>query len=92
MEKGKQMRWNDKKIYDWAKAGGVKPFNPERINPASIDLCVGEYYRFPTQAGWSKMLPIPTDGVLFHVSDFLLLHTWEYIKIPTYDVGDLCLK
>ena len=34
----------DFRLTEWAKAGGVKPFDPRCINPASIDLRLGHLW------------------------------------------------
>lgn len=41
------MIWNDVKISQWAAAGGVTPFEPACVNPASIDLRLGNKIREP---------------------------------------------
>ena len=41
------MVWNDKRILDWAQAGGVTPFDATCVNPASLDLRLGDLIREP---------------------------------------------
>lgn len=41
------MIWNDKRIFNWASAGGVTPFDESCVNPASLDLRLGNRVRFP---------------------------------------------
>ena len=41
------MVWNDKRISDWAQAGGVTPFDAACVNPASLDLRLGRQIRHP---------------------------------------------
>ena len=41
------MVWNDKRISDWAQAGGVTPFDATCVNPASLDLRIGDLIRVP---------------------------------------------
>lgn len=35
----------DHKIIDWASEGGIRPFCVDNVNPASIDLRLGRYWR-----------------------------------------------
>ena len=48
------MVWNDKRISDWAQAGGVTPFDAACVNPASLDLRLGDLIREPHQV-WLDM-------------------------------------
>lgn len=41
------MIWNDSKITAWATSGGVTPFEPACVNPASLDLRLGNLIRQP---------------------------------------------
>lgn len=81
---------NDEQITEWALAGGVKPFDPSLVNPASIDLRWSGKSRCAYHWGWSEtenqneLLVIP--GLLY------LLDTIEYVDIPTYACGILSLK
>lgn len=86
------MFWSDKKIFEWASAGGVKPFDPNLVNPASIDLRLGSGYRRPSTNDWSTLQFMPKAGIRIYNGNFLLLHTWEYIEIPENTVGMLFLK
>lgn len=88
------MFWSDKRIIDWASSGGISPYNPELVNPASIDLRLGHYYRKPSPlAGvWSKAFDFPEDGLLLPPGGFFLLHTLEYIRIPENAVAFLYMK
>lgn len=43
------MIWNDRRIYEWAATGGVTPFAEDCINPASLDLRLGNTIRIPCQ-------------------------------------------
>jgi deoxycytidine triphosphate deaminase len=45
------MIWNDKKILEWAQAGGVTPFDAACVNPASLDLRLGNTILIPRR-GW----------------------------------------
>lgn len=41
----------DRQIRSWAKMGGLKPFDPELVNPASINLRVGPTAKIETPNG-----------------------------------------
>lgn len=48
------MVWNDAKITEWAQAGGVTPFDAACVNPASLDLRLGNLIREPDRT-WYDM-------------------------------------
>lgn len=93
------MFWNDVRLKKWAEDGGVNPFDPETINPASIDLRWSGRARifvppalcdFGGNEGWSD---IKEFGELRLIPGFLyLLDSREYVSIPTTCVGWLALK
>ena len=41
------MIWNDERIAQWASNGGVTPFDAACVNPASLDLRLGDEIRHP---------------------------------------------
>ena len=41
------MIWNDRRIREWAETGGVTPYAPDLVNPASLDLRLGGMIRRP---------------------------------------------
>lgn len=41
------MIWNDEAITKWAEEGGVTPFDEKLVNPASLDLRLGDHIRLP---------------------------------------------
>lgn len=43
------MIWNDRLISEWASAGGVTPYAEGLVNPASLDLRLGNKIRIPCQ-------------------------------------------
>lgn len=51
------MVWNDKKIADWASSGGVTPFDETLVNPASLDLRLGNTIREPHKL-WNTLSEI----------------------------------
>jgi len=48
------MIWNDNMIRDWASNGGVTPFDDNMVNPASLDLRLGDELREPHPI-WGQM-------------------------------------
>lgn len=51
------MVWNDVRISEWAQSGGVTPFDAACVNPASLDLRLGNQIREPSRR-WSVMSEI----------------------------------
>jgi dCTP deaminase len=86
------MIWNDIKLAMWGTAGGITPYNGEFVNPASIDLCLGNKYRVPEIDKWSEIHRIPHSGVTLNPNEFILLHTFETVRIPTDATAFLYLK
>lgn len=96
------MIWNDQMIREWAQAGGVTPFEDGCVNPASLDLRLGNMIRAPHKA-WSyyipdgaigkgsspsKMWQEPTefDRFVLQPGQLVLCHSLEFTTIP----GDAC--
>lgn len=48
------MIWNDRLINEWAQAGGIVPFAEDCVNPASLDLRLGDLIREPHEI-WSYL-------------------------------------
>lgn len=86
------MFWNDEKLREWAKNNGIIPYEPELINPASIDLRIGEHCCMPIEPGWTDPIKIPKEGILLHSNQLYLLHTYEYTRIPTNAIALIYLK
>ncbi len=59
------MIWNDAAITKWASNGGVTPFDPKLVNPASLDLRMGNVIREPHSI-WSYLSEIDIDR---HIAD-----------------------
>lgn len=55
------MIWNDTKLIQWAASGGVTPFDKAMVNPASLDLRLGNTIREPHQI-WSIISPADIDA------------------------------
>lgn len=74
-------------IRKWAENGGIWPYNPAHVNPASIDLCIGD-----------KFVDLESD-CRFTLSEItitpgqaILASTFEWIRMPTNAAGVLYLK
>jgi deoxycytidine triphosphate deaminase len=54
------MIWNDRKIYEWASTGGVTPYANDLVNPASLDLRLGNMIRRPDPI-WDRLSTVDID-------------------------------
>ena len=80
---------NDYLLRIWAEKN-VEPYDPECINPASIDLKLGDKF---IDLSLNKTYDILPDFVLvIRPGDAILATTLEYIKVPTSCAGVLYLK
>lgn len=90
------MVYSDQMIFEWVTGGGVREYDINLINPASIDLRLGKTYRHPELLSndyhWSEPITIPEEGLLVRKNDFILCHTIEWISMPIDAVGKLFLK
>lgn len=76
----------DFEINTWGLQGGIEPFNPENVNPASIDLTLGESYidlETGEELGGSFVL---------EPGQAILATTVEYIKLPPRYAASVYLK
>lgn len=48
------MIWNDTKLIQWIRSGGVTPADYDCVNPASLDLRLGSLIREPHEI-WSRL-------------------------------------
>ena len=84
---------NDRLIRQWAEAGGLTPFDPACVNPASVDLRWSGRWRYSTEAGWSDVCEIESYAYLsLPRGGLYLLDTIEVVTIPTHLCGYLYLK
>lgn len=77
------MIWNDSKIEDWASSGGVTPFDAACVNPASLDLRLGNMIRQPHKL-WQCMSEI---DMRYHIENGTIddLPRWdEPIEFETF--------
>jgi dCTP deaminase len=88
------MLLSDHEIRDRVLRGDVKiqPFDPERVQPASVDLLLDHFVRVPqgreeidvvkVRAGHTALKEIGEDGLLMQPGEFLLASTLERITLP----------
>ena len=86
------MVWNDRMIREWASAGGVQPYNPDNVNPASIDLCFSGRGKMAVAAITDWFTNYIGEQVRILPGEFWILDTLEYIKMPPDTAGMLFLK
>lgn len=75
-------------IRAFGEKGGILPFNPEQINPASYDVTLGNHWVCPTRQPEN----IEADQITLFPGEVLLATTREYLKMPRDVVSDLKLK
>ncbi|MGW1436835.1 dCTP deaminase [Streptomyces griseus] len=85
----------DHQILTRIESGDLKiaPFDPERVQPASVDLLLDHFVRVPARpgqeidtarvlAGHTVLAEIDGDGWLMQPRDFLLASTVERVTLP----------
>jgi dCTP deaminase len=102
------MIWNDRMIREWAANGGVTPFDGALVNPASLDLRLGNQIRYP-RSSWQLKSPtkpidkstpaselwteaLEFDKYVLFPGQCVLCHSAEYIKMPRNAAGMLASK
>lgn len=80
----------DSQLTELCLVGMVAPFEAGLVNPASIDLRMGNTYRIATPLGWSG--PIPYDAVDIVRGQQYLFDTLEYVNIPVRCMAEMWLK
>lgn len=75
-------------ISNFGEAGGILPYNPEQVNPASYDVTLGNHWVCPTR----DPEEIVADKITLFPSEVILATTQEYVKLPRNVVCDLKLK
>ena len=81
------MIYHDILIRQWAKAGGVTPYDASCVNPASLDLRLGSEF-----IDLATMLPFTAEKILLVHGDAILATTLEYIRMPANAAGSIYLK
>jgi len=75
-------------IRNFAEAGGILPFSPEQINPASYDVTLGDHWICPTRDPEETV----SESFTIFPGEVILATTREYVKMPRDVVADLKLK
>jgi dCTP deaminase len=75
-------------IIEFAKNGGITPFNPEHVNPASYDVTVGSHWICPTRDPEELI----SDSIVLFPGEVILATTQEFVRMPRDVVCDLKLK
>lgn len=81
----------DSWIKEWASAGGIEPFKDDLVNPASLDVRLGNTWIFPNGRDGQPQ-HLKSDSVFLHPGEVVLATTKEYVKIPRTVAADLKLK
>lgn len=77
-------------LKDWAGNGGLTPYDPECVNPASVDLRWSGRYRTCTHLGWSDVKE--SDELIIQPGHLHLLDTMEVVNMPIDCCGMITLK
>ncbi|MCB0334535.1 MAG: dCTP deaminase [Bdellovibrionales bacterium] len=75
-------------IRKFGEEGGIRPFNPEQVNPASYDVTLGDHWICPTR----DPEEVKADSFTLFPGEVILATTAEYIHLPRNVVCDLKLK
>jgi dCTP deaminase len=75
-------------IIAFAEQGGILPFNPEHVNPASYDVTLGDHWICPTR----DPEEIRSESFTLFPGEVILATTNEFLKMPRNVVADLKLK
>lgn len=75
-------------IRNFGESGGIEPFNPEQINPASYDVTLSNHWICPTR----DPEEIQSDSITLFPGEVILATTREYLRMPREVVCDLKLK
>lgn len=68
--------------------GGITPFTPEQVNPASYDVTIGDHWVCPTREPESFV----AESITLFPGEVILATTREYLSMPRDVVCDLKLK
>ena len=75
-------------IVDWQirelcrSSGLVEPFDVEMVNPASIDVTIGDHIKVENDHGEFTDVNIKNQDFYMPPGAFILAHTAEYVRIP----------
>ena len=77
----------DHELRQWAQNGGIEPYEPDNINPASVDLRIAPQYIFLNSGNKAE-----SDAILLLPGAPILATTIEYVRIPPDCAAVLYLK
>jgi len=73
----------DHQIYSLCRTEGlVEPFDPDMVNPASIDVTLGDQLRVEVDNGDFVPFNIKHETFYMPPGAFVLAHTAEFVRIP----------
>lgn len=75
-------------IVGFAEQGGIAPFIPEHVNPASYDVTLDNHWICPTR----EPEEVTADTFTLFPGEVILATTREYLRMPRDVVCDLKLK
>ncbi len=75
-------------IAAFGESGGIEPFNPAHVNPASYDVTLGNHWICPTRVPEE----IRADEMILFPGEVVLATTHEVVRLPRDVVADLKLK
>ncbi len=75
-------------IRSFGENGGIEPFRPEQINPASYDVTLGDDWICPTRHPEEQR----SESIVLFPGEVILATTAEVVKLPRDVVADLKLK
>lgn len=81
----------DHELERWALRGGVTPYNPAHVNPASIDLCISTTHVIELN-DWRHVYYDPDEGLTIIPGYAVLVSTIEYMRMPHDCAGVVFLK
>jgi dCTP deaminase len=84
------MTWSASRFFEWGSGGGVSPWDPSLVNPASLDLRVGkEGLVYLEEGGLAKA---NLEQYRHPAGPVLLVGTLEQVRIPLTAAGAVRLK
>lgn len=84
---------NDRWIESFGMAGGIDPFNPKHINPASYDVIMDGHWLVPiSNTDDGEYDEFTGEKLVLYPGEVVLATTLEVIKMPRNVCGDLKLK
>ena len=83
------MTWAASKFFTWGSQGGIDPWDPSLVNPASLDLRVGQDARVYLEEGLAEIV---LERYRHPAGPVLLVATLERVRMPLTAAGVVRLK